>query len=168
MDIDYRIARALNGYVANSATLSTLAYFTAVHLAFLLTVVAPLLLWLQQPHFPLSALFSLMVPAIVARFGFVELWYIFCKRPRPSLTDGITPFFSNKSPSFPSGHATFFSAFSASLVIGNVPGALTYSAAVACMCISRIAVGAHYPSDILGGILVGVGTVCMYSAVLAI
>lgn len=58
--------------------------------------------------------------------------------------------------SFPSGHATFAVLLAASFS----PGSSRLMRAVlwlfaALVCISRIAVGAHFPADVLGGVLIG-------------
>jgi undecaprenyl-diphosphatase len=92
-------------------------------------------------------------------------------RPRPILRDNssflIEP---DKEYSFPSGHALLVSAGSAvmlalfrdsrkSLLISI---GLTIEAAL--VCFSRIYIGGHYPLDVVGGILLGVGVAFMFIA----
>ena len=84
------------------------------------------------------------------------------KRPRPFTTypDIITKKSDAGSYSFPSGHTTAAFATATSLTLAfpkwyvAVP-AYTYAAAVA---YSRMYLGVHYPSDLLGGIIIGVGS----------
>lgn len=64
--------------------------------------------------------------------------------------------------SFPSGHATFAVLVAASLSPGTLlpvrAGLWTFAVLV---CISRIAVGAHFPADVLGGALISLTTVLL-------
>lgn len=83
-------------------------------------------------------------------------------RPRPyTVVEGLIPLLTSGDPnSFPSGHTS--AAFSAGLVWARtMPKAWMRRAAViqaVLMGLSRLYVGVHYPSDVLGGALVG--TVC--------
>lgn len=85
------------------------------------------------------------------------------QRPRPAISDSNLLRLSSNGNSFPSGHALIVSAGAAiallqlgksttNLIIGLL---LTIEAGL--ICYSRIYVGGHYPLDILGGILLGVG-----------
>ena len=84
------------------------------------------------------------------------------KRPRPFTTypDIITKKSDGGSYSFPSGHTTAAFATATSLTLAfpkwyvAVP-AYTYAAAVA---YSRMYLGVHYPSDVLGGMIIGIGS----------
>ncbi|MCC6460673.1 MAG: phosphatase PAP2 family protein [Saprospiraceae bacterium] len=84
------------------------------------------------------------------------------RRPRPFVTypDRITRKGHGGSFSFPSGHtaAAFSTATSLSLAYPKwyvIAPSYLYAGAVAW---SRMYLGVHYPSDLLGGILVGVGS----------
>ena len=84
------------------------------------------------------------------------------RRPRPFVTypDRITRKGHGGSFSFPSGHtaAAFSTATSLSLAFPKwyvIAPSYLYAGAVAW---SRMYLGVHYPSDLLGGILIGVGS----------
>lgn len=70
---------------------------------------------------------------------------------------------SDKEGSFPSGHATIVSAGAAVALalFRNTSRKLAVSIGLAVeallVCISRVYVGGHYPTDVVGGILLGVG-----------
>jgi undecaprenyl-diphosphatase len=57
--------------------------------------------------------------------------------------------------SFPSGHATFFSALAVAMYFYHRQASLIFFAGALLIGISRIAVGVHYPADILGGYVLG-------------
>ncbi|MGC8651416.1 MAG: phosphatase PAP2 family protein, partial [Minisyncoccia bacterium] len=57
--------------------------------------------------------------------------------------------------SFPSGHATFFFALAAAVYLYNKKWGRGLFLAALIITLSRIIVGVHYPSDILGGMVIG-------------
>lgn len=81
------------------------------------------------------------------------------KRPRPSvvLADSHPLFGVRRSYSFPSVHAVNFSAALPIVATVFPPAAIPAAVVAALVCFSRIYVGDHWPSDVLGGILLGLG-----------
>jgi len=79
-------------------------------------------------------------------------------RPRPWMVlDGFTPLVYNKSPSFPSGHTSGSFSFAAAACGCLEPKwvkVLIYAAATL-MGLSRLYVGVHFPSDVVGGAVIG-------------
>lgn len=84
-------------------------------------------------------------------------------RPRPAIpqVDFLIP--ADKEFSFPSGHALIVSAGAAValMLFRNTPKQFIVSIILtieaAFVCLSRVYVGGHYPLDVIGGILLGVG-----------
>jgi undecaprenyl-diphosphatase len=59
--------------------------------------------------------------------------------------------------SFPSDHATAVAAIAMAFVLARLPRhALVFAAPALLVCISRVYVGTHYASDVLGGAAIGI------------
>src|SRR5215469_12420671 len=83
-------------------------------------------------------------------------------RPRPEIPKVDFLIAADKDHGFPSGEALIVSAGAAvALAYRNTPRRLVISILLAMeaalVCISRVYVGGHYPLDVVGGILLGVG-----------
>lgn len=84
-------------------------------------------------------------------------------RDRPVVPQSDFLLTSDKEGSFPSGHATIVSAGAAVALAlfkdtsKKLAVSIGLTAEALLVCISRVYVGGHYPSDVLGGILLGVG-----------
>jgi membrane-associated phospholipid phosphatase len=112
-----------------------------------------------NPRWKLASASALVAAAVamLTNQAIAHLW----DRPRPFTSHpALTHVLSARStdPSFPSDHAAaaFAIAF-AVLVFSRRAGAL-FLAAATLIGLSRIALGMHYPSDVLAGMLVGLGS----------
>lgn len=94
--------------------------------------------------------------ALVAR-GAVEVIRLFVERSRPFVnSETVVALLSETSYSFPSGHAAFFFALSTVVFLYNRRWGWWFFAASTIIGIARIAAGVHYPTDILGGAVLGI------------
>jgi undecaprenyl-diphosphatase len=101
----------------------------------------------------MAAGFSLALALAIAQIV-AHVW----QRPRPYVAhphDAYLFISPSHDPSFPSDHATAAFAIAVALLLRHRRvGILALSMAVT-LCVSRIAVGTHYPSDVLAGALIG-------------
>ena len=118
-----------------------------------LVIIAGLLL-VQRRH-GAAALGAAMAGAILLNWGFKHAFH----RIRPQPFIGIDP----ESFSFPSGHAFFALCFYGAVLLilrDEIRGVSVWSALAAILIIaigwSRIYLGVHYPTDVVGGYFVGV------------
>ena len=92
------------------------------------------------------------------------------QRERPQIPDSDVILSSDSDFSYPSGHATIVSAGAAIALAlfrdskRKLAISLALTAEAALVCISRVYVGGHYPLDVIGGILLGVGIYFLFVA----
>ena len=108
-------------------------------------------------HILLAAGFSFLIGLALN-----QLTLLFVQRVRP-YDGGITSLLVAPSgdPSFPSDHATASFAIAAAFLVHRFRGAAAFLAAAVLISISRIYIGTHYVSDVVGGALTGVVAVGM-------
>ncbi len=160
LSIDTQILFLLNNLVGQSQWSDCVVIFLATYLPFI--VVAGFALYILRysnltKHEQIVALVLSSTAALVARIGIVSPIRFFFPRERPFVALDVHDLFVVSSSSFPSGHAAFFFAFSTIVFFYNRKLGALYFLLTMMICAARVAAGVHYPSDILGGLIVGVG-----------
>ena len=134
--------------------------------------------WWQQPFHVELGVLLLAVAAAVARRTALAVWLLLTSaaqasldvaakwvldRPRPAWDDPVTTL---DSASFPSGHAAAAGMLLAVVVLASWTWRRWWrrllvglaALVVVLACLDRLLLGVHYPSDLLGGVLLGVAT----------
>ena len=121
-------------------------------------------------------------PALIARFGIVvafrvafEVWKPIFGSPRPGLEQQPDPALVASTLGYPSGHAQTAAVIAGMLIVAawslDLPRTARWAAATAALLLtllalfSRIHIGAHWPSDTLGGLLYGTAIILVAHAI---
>ena len=174
MSIDIQLFHFFNNLAGQSHIFDILVVFLAAYLQYFLVLAFILLLYFSGYTKPekLRIFFVTIIAITVARFGVAEFIRFLYHRPRPFLTLQVHKllssgwFYSDTEWSFPSGHSAFFFAMATAIYLYNKKWGSVFFTAAILMNISRIIAGVHYPSDILGGAIIGVviGYIIFYFA----
>lgn len=154
--MDIFVFRLINNFAGQNKILDQIAIFLATRFEYL--VVAFLLIWflVRKRNF-LNLVIYPLLSAVLARLVITNLIRFFYHRPRPFLAlENVRQLvvYGDKG-SFPSGHAAFFFAIAFFIYFYNKKLSSFFFAAAFLISLGRIFVGIHYPTDILGGVLVG-------------
>lgn len=160
---DQELLSALVAFVSASRALSFVAIFFAHWLPYLIITAA--IVWHSVPLFRATAHASAKslrpITEAVAAAGIagllVECWKLAYPIMRPFAEIGFTPLVLVDDPlgSFPSSHASVFAALGVTMYLRDKKTGTWFLVGALVVGLARIAVGVHYPIDILVGFLVG-------------
>ncbi len=160
--LDTSLFHALNGLMGRVMWFDVVVYVCAVVLIFVLIafVIVDVVRRdvFKKRRASLSRDLSALVLTLSSSYGITEIIRDIIGRTRP-LWEHSTPFLITEIiPSFPSGHTSFAFALATFLFLlrEKRAAAVVYTLGTL-IGISRIIAGVHYPSDIIGGALVGTG-----------
>lgn len=158
MTFDVPLLHLLNNLTGKSQIFDTLTVFIASSLQYFLIAAFLLLLYFSaySRRHKLYIFWVTTASVIAARLGITEIIRFFYHRPRPFLIEQLHPLISESGWSFPSGHSAFFFAMATAIYLYNKKWGIGFFIAALLINISRIGAGVHYPSDILGGMVVGI------------
>lgn len=156
--LDTTLFFLLNNCAGYSQLADSIIVFFAEYLAYILVAVFFVLVYLSKERLREKIVMISIVAfsSLFARYVITELIRFFYHRPRPFLTYHVHQLLPETSYSFPSGHSTFFFAFSYAIYLYNKKWGVWFLGATVLMTISRIMAGVHYPSDIVGGAIIGI------------
>ncbi len=164
MTLDIKLLYFFNNFADKSHLLDWFIVFLAEFLQYILGIVFLIFLYfsIYQKREKFYILGVTALSTIIARLGITEIIRFLTKRPRPFLLHSLNKlltngwFYSDTEWSFPSGHSAFFFAMAMVIYLYNRKWGAWFFIAAILMNISRIVAGVHYPSDILGGAIVGI------------
>jgi undecaprenyl-diphosphatase len=159
--MDWSVAHALNGFLAHHDTIEDplLAYVQASEALFLGMLVLVCAFgrrerWLTLRRAAVAAGLSAGLGLLIGKL-ITELY----DRPRPFVAHpGAVHLFAGHAAdaSFPSDHATAAVAIAAAILLrGKLRWGLLTTAFALILLVGRVALGYHYPTDVLGGAVIG-------------
>src|SRR4030042_1195681 len=156
MNWNVTVFNFLNQYAGENVCLDSLAIFFAEYLGYFL--VAILILFLlkdTKKYWPMTAM--ALAAAVISRFIITEIIRFFWERSRPFVDNTVNLILGHDATnSFPSGHAAFFFAISTVVYSYNKKAGTLFLIASFLISLARVFAGVHWPTDIIGGALVGI------------
>lgn len=157
MTIDHSLLIAFYTFINGHPLFSLLAVFFAEWFPYILVLAAAVYMFVHRAaHDIIRSLLAIFLPAIFA-WALVDVIKFLFPVMRPFAALHLTPlvFGENSLASFPSGHATFFFALGVTLFLHNKKIGAWFFLGALMIGLARIAVGIHWPSDILAGFFLG-------------
>ena len=160
--VDYRLYHSINVFVADHAWLGRVGSFFEKW-AVPLYAAAAIALWLlarpggnakwklASASALASAALALLINQLVGKF-----W----DRPRPFAAHPSAHVWGARShdPSFPSDHASAAFAIAFAILLFDTLAGSLFLVAAFLIAVGRVVIGAHYPGDVLAGLLVGLAS----------
>jgi len=139
--------------------LDYLVVFFAQYLPYFLVLGFFLFVFLEKGRRVRLFLFTETLLAIILSRGILtEIFRFFYSHERPFDALGITALIKESGNSFPSGHASFLFALATIIFYSNRKWGGWFFALATVNGLARIFAGVHWPLDILGGAIVGLGS----------
>ena len=159
--LDLSVFNVIYSVSGHSAWLDALIILCGTYLLYIILATLIILAasaWYLAKRQQLNCYLLAFAGAIIARFGIEPIIHFFYYRPRPFLALHIPHLITDTTSSFPSGHTIFIFALATGLLYVNKRMAHVFFIVGLLVGLARIAGGVHYPSDILGGAVLGIFT----------
>jgi undecaprenyl-diphosphatase len=153
------VFHAIYGLSHQNGFLDFVGIFFAEWLPYLLVLAFLVLIYYQKGWRRRVYLFCEGALAIILSRGVVtEVIRFFFHEQRPFSFYGFAPLIAESGWGFPSGHAAWFFALAMTVWYVNRKWGIWYFVLVLVMGVARVYVGVHWPLDIAGGAIIGVGS----------
>ncbi|HOK35476.1 MAG TPA: phosphatase PAP2 family protein [Candidatus Pacearchaeota archaeon] len=152
---DFSIFQFINQFAGRWVLLDAIGIFFANYSGYVLAAILVGFLFFGNRKRNFQMTIEAFLAAIFSRFVVVNIIRAIYPKSRPFVNHQVYLLIRETGNSFPSGHASFFFALSFTVYFFNKKLGIAFLIISFLMGIARIFVGVHYPSDILGGILVG-------------
>lgn len=164
--VDYLIFEKINSLAGKYPWLDAICIFFAKYFDYFLIFIVFLFLLKNFKKY-WRPVIKTVSAGVLARLVFTEMIRFFYKRPRPFVENKVNLLLDRSlSPSFPSGHAAFYFAMATVVLLYCKKvyprpkfwwgAGLLFFLASFLISLSRVFIGIHWPSDILGGAIIGV------------
>ncbi len=155
---DERFFQAIFQFAHKNFLLDTLGIFLADGILYVLIIFSLIFILLQRTwRMRVFLLLEIVLACLFARGVIVEFIRFFYHKLRPFEFYGFEPLISASGYAFPSGHATALFSMAVIVFFFNRNWGGWFLAFAVLSSIARVFVGAHWPLDILGGAVFGVG-----------
>jgi len=154
--MDLYLFQLINQFAGKWAFLDALAIFFAKYFEYVLVFCLLLFIIVKFKKYWLMVL-QAIISAVLARFVIVNFIRCLWQRARPFVENNVNLLIDySQKPSFPSGHAAFFFALSTIVYLYNKKFGILFFIGSFLICLVRVFIGIHWPSDILTGAVVGI------------
>lgn len=146
---------AAHGVVGQSSLFDFFIVLAAQYLPYVVVVAALFFFFTRKPaRMCLWTMFMAALTIVLSRGIVTELIRFLYSRPRPHIALGFDPLISASSSSFPSGHAALFSALACVIYTFDKGWGRWFWGFAVLNTLARVVAGVHWPTDIIGGLIV--------------